>query len=474
MIPTSRNGAVFALTLVLALGLGASEAAADGEQADPHWLPWTGCWEPVVHEDDEAGGPEGHPAEGADAAPADDATLVCFRPDPENDGVLVQGVQNGELVSQEPLVADALERSVERAGCTGTESARWSEDGKRLFMRSELDCGGVPRVQTSILAFDTPHEWVEVESVRAGDAEPEAGVRRFRAVPDQELAARGIPPFEREEDLALATTREAAASPVTAGAVQEAAQHVQTEAVTAFLLERHVTLDLDARTLVALDDAGTPSEVIDLLVALAHPDDFDVDAETAHAQRRTPRTDYAPRKAHGPVPSTHGWIVLAPAPHPLGHRYFSSTYYGPGYTLGPRMPRYRGGHGGIRVTRRESAGTRVGRMVQGLGYIRGDGPPTTSSARDGSSDRPPRRTRGSDGDDSTSSDRPRITPRGATQGGDRGSSGGGGDGDGQRRDRGSSGGGGDANRGRSGGSSGGGDGDRRRRGGGGGNDGGRL
>lgn len=447
-----------ALTLAMALGAllpTAGEAepahgpAADSEEPDSHWLPWTGCWEPVV-----PGEEQGDAAQGEEA-PAAEPTLVCFRPDPESDGVWVQGVVDGEIVSEEPLVADGQEQAVERSGCTGTETARWSQDGKRLLLRSELECGEVLRVQTSTLAFDTPEEWVEVESVRAGDGDPEASVRRFRAVSDDELAARGVPPFERPEDLALATTREAAASPITADDVREMAEHLAPQAVTAFLLERNVELALDARTLVELEDAGTPSEVIDVLVALAHPEDFDIDAETAQAQRSAPAADTR-GTAYGPVPGARGWIVLGPAPRPLRSGLFGS-YYGPAYRLGPPMPRYRGGHGGVRVTRRESAGTRLGRVVQGLGYIRGDGPPTTSSrggeGAGGNGDRPPRRTRGSD-DGSDSDGRSRITPQGATQGGDRGSSSGGdadrrgdrssgsGDGD-RRRGGGSSGGGGD-------------------------------
>ena len=67
----------------------------------------------------------------------------------------------------------------------------------------------------------------------------------------------------------------------------EASPHVAAPALEAALVESRATFGLNARRLIQLDDAGVPSSVIDLMVALTYPQAFSV-RPTSRADRLTP------------------------------------------------------------------------------------------------------------------------------------------------------------------------------------------
>jgi hypothetical protein len=91
--------------------------------------------------------------------------------------------------------------------------------------------------------------------------------------------------------------------------VIEAASKVDGLAVQAWIAERRQRFDLDATTLVTLDDAGVPGAVTDVMVAVTYPQQFRFE------QRVTE-----------PEPSSHA--VLAPRPD--GYNYA----HGHGYPRG--------------------------------------------------------------------------------------------------------------------------------------------
>jgi hypothetical protein len=79
-----------------------------------------------------------------------------------------------------------------------------------------------------------------------------------------------------EESEAARHQRFAAGTPVATDAVGEVAKAVQTPVAEAWLNELGQTFALNAKELVRLADAGMPSSVIDLMVALSYPKRFAV------------------------------------------------------------------------------------------------------------------------------------------------------------------------------------------------------
>ena len=55
----------------------------------------------------------------------------------------------GRRAPRELVRADGEPRASTREGCTGTEGARFSEDGRRIYLEADHDCEGVARQRTT-------------------------------------------------------------------------------------------------------------------------------------------------------------------------------------------------------------------------------------------------------------------------------------------------------------------------------------
>ena len=258
--------ALIPLAGLVLLAVSALPVAARQSTTDPRWLPWIGCWEALLDE-----------TEGMQASPDEPSGLVCVRPSAYGDGVRITAFTADEVVFDRDLFADGTPRRFAEGGCSGWELMRWSRDGKRLFTRSDLECGrGLRRESSGVLTILPGGEWLDVQVVRVGE-DHAMRIRRYGPVADHIVRAEGIEPPGRDLGLAIATARAAAASPLTPEDVAEAARQVDVEVVEAMLLEHGHGFDLDGATLAELADMGVPERITDLMLALTYPDRFDTD-----------------------------------------------------------------------------------------------------------------------------------------------------------------------------------------------------
>jgi hypothetical protein len=339
------------------LPAGAAESASlQTAVRDGSWLAWHGCWRGSAED-----APGNHVLcvlPGADGA---EARLVT----------LVDGVTEGTTT----LRVDGVARPVEEGGCTGTEAARWSHDGRRIFLRADLMCDGVHRVSTGALAMVSEHEWVDVQTYAVGEQHA-VRILRYRAIADAEIPAEVAQAIDRR-DLASEAARLYAMAPLQSSDVIEASSYISTPALQALLAAHGNGFPLDARTLASLRDAGLDESVIDVMVALSYPSRFAI---------RTPEGDR--------IDSTYrqrGYALEDECYDPYSRRYFygDACYYhgfgfsrfgygfsygGYGYGYSPwGYDRYgwRGGTGPVVVIVRPDDDTpqpRGGSLVKGGGY----------------------------------------------------------------------------------------------------------
>lgn len=255
---------------LLAVGLAAPAAAqnpaaapAGVDDLDARWLPWMGCWrlaeERIGTADEGTESPE--PME------------VCITPAEEGRGAALTAHGDGEALLQRALVADGARRDVTEGDCAGWERREWSADGHRLFTRAEIRCGTEPpRRMSGISLLVNRSTWVDVQGVAIDDRR-HVEIRRYRPAPADDALEARLPAAPRE----LREARQAAAGPLTLAGVREATARADSHVVEALLTESEPKLPLDARTLIELDDAGVDGGVIDLLVALAYPEQFVVE-----------------------------------------------------------------------------------------------------------------------------------------------------------------------------------------------------
>jgi uncharacterized membrane protein YgcG len=108
------------------------------------------------------------------------------------------------------------------------------------------------------IAGDT---WIDIQGITR-DAHEAVRVRQYRRVPGEEPPA--------------ATTPPETSPPFSIEEVKEASRLVTPLVLEAALLETQARFALNGRTLLDLDRAGVPDEIIDVMVALSYPDRFRV------------------------------------------------------------------------------------------------------------------------------------------------------------------------------------------------------
>jgi hypothetical protein len=319
---------------------------AEGQTGDTRWLPFVGCWAPL-----DSGG---------------EAGLLCFRP--SGQGVEMFNVVGGQVAASELLAADGTPRAVSAEGCTGFESARFSEDGFRVFTRSEFTCGDETRVGSGVMAFVAVDRWIDVRTLQV-EGEPVAWVQGYALADAEDLAAQSVAdPADFDRNLVRAT-RLRAARAIDVADVEEAATRVDARAVEVWVAAQEDEFDLSGADLVRLADAGVPESVIDMMVAVSYPERFAVspEGETAAAERED-RDVYATGYGRG-----FGAYLWDPYYRPIGwgySRYSPYGYYGYGFDGG--YGGYYGGYYGYRpIAVVVQPATPGGRMVPGRGYTRG-------------------------------------------------------------------------------------------------------
>jgi len=263
MTAVNRLGMALVLAGVLLMAV-VSAAAAQGTDTDPRWHAWLGCWSPYL---------------GAETAAVGltDNTRVCIVPAAVPQAVDLVTIAADQIVSRDQIQVTGARRDVQTDGCRGWEQAEWSADGRRMYRRSEAECaGGVKRNSTQVFAMSPQGEWLDLISAALG---PTSGVRigRYQAAttPSSVLSAEARAALgRRNADITQART--ALMAPVATTDVIDISKHASPVLAQAWLGEMGQTFDVTGRTLIQLADAGVPGGVTDLLVAMSYPDAFEV------------------------------------------------------------------------------------------------------------------------------------------------------------------------------------------------------
>ncbi|HET7186753.1 MAG TPA: hypothetical protein VFI52_01300 [Gemmatimonadaceae bacterium] len=329
---------------------------AGAQQPAGSWQPWLGCWS--------AG-----PAIGG-IAPSQVAPLVCVTPTVDANVVEVTTISGDKVVSTQRLDASGRELPVETKGCTGSQHAQWSADGRRVYLKAVTKCDGLDRVTSGIMAISPTGEWLDVQGVGVSGEE---GVRvaRYRdaglpsVVPEQIAAAL------RGRSAAATSTRSMAGATIGSAAVIEASKAAAPAVVEAWILERGQAFGLDANELVRLADAGVPARVTDAMVAISNPQHFAVARPDDRARRRAlDDEEITGRRIYvymDPLYSPYRWGY---SPYGYGYGYgpygYSPLGYG-GYGYGSGYYGYPGYLAPIVVVTPQTQ-TQRGQMVKGRGY----------------------------------------------------------------------------------------------------------
>ena len=315
-------GLLGSLALVAFAGLPNPVEAQAGETR-AGWDPFLGCWQ----------------SQSADAA----AGVLCLIARGEDVDMLT--IVEGSVAFREPFTADGLTREIERDGCGGTESARFSDDRLRLYTASDIACDGeAPRRSTGIISMIGPAQWLDVRAIEVNGVAT-VWSQHYRRRDSGVLVDLGlVEPAGLVDPFAL---RGIGFAPprVTVDHVIDASRNVDSETVEGWLAEvGHELANLDAEDLIRMDDAGVSGAVIDVVVAVSFPEHFALGEEEGRDR---------PDRRYGYWGS------------PV---YYGSYYGGWGYGRSGYYGRYGGYYTPVVVTVDPTRGSSGGRMVAGKGY----------------------------------------------------------------------------------------------------------
>jgi len=222
-------------------------SAVDAQEVDARWLPWTGCWQAV---DDSSG-------------------LLCV--ELADGGVEFLSVGDEGVVSEETIVADGVARAIDDEVCSGSQSADFAPDGERIYLVEELACGDQLQMVNGVIAMVSPSEWVDI---RGSDTGRGVYSRTFRRVSDEFATSRGFPDANNDDDLTARMRRWAVSEPSSLSDIVEVLERTGPGVTRAWVVEQIDPFPVDSEFVIALDEAGVPHDVIDVVVAHAFPGDF--------------------------------------------------------------------------------------------------------------------------------------------------------------------------------------------------------
>lgn len=332
----------------LLLPLAAQAAPTRAEDSDPRWHAFLGCWAPLTR----------------DTAEDVQQHVLCFR-EHESGGVAVTTVVDDEVQSEERILADGAAHQIRRGICAGTGTATWSADGARVYLRSVQRCGesGLARESAGVLALSGDRTLINMQAVGTDD---QYGVRvlHYRLLTPAEYPASMGDLAARADD----ATRMYAAAPLSLEDIIEASGLLPSAGTRAMLVNLPAPdIQVDADALLRLANAGVEEDVIDVVVALAYPEEF--------AMATAPHMD-AGREVY--AGGGTGGLYFDPW---LGYSRYG---YG-GYSYSPFGYPYGWGFGGGTVIIVDGDGDAApddrGAAVKGHGYTRMDDTPSSGTTR---------------------------------------------------------------------------------------------
>lgn len=291
-------------------------ATVASAQSGPSWGAFSGCWAPI-------------PAEGQ--APAGATTpIVCVVPNGNSADLAT--VVSQKVTERTTVVADGNRHDVSKQGCNGWESAQFSSDGRRLYLKSEQTClGGVKRSTSGIFAIATNGDWVNAVNV-AADSANSVRVSRYTPVSMGTLIPDEIRTVLEPREIADRTARISAGMVGTASVV-EASRFLSAPAVEAWLAELDHDFDLNEKRLIELANAGVPPSVIDVMVAVSNPRTFAVRATgsgivTSESDSVMARRSSRYNNCTTPVMDPWAWYAYDPCDPYNRYSYYSYRRYG--------------------------------------------------------------------------------------------------------------------------------------------------
>jgi hypothetical protein len=230
---------------------GATQTAKRAAQTDPRWYPWLGCWT--------SDSTDGRALRGA---------VSCIVPVSGSAAVEALSLVDGQVVSRQRIDASGRPQAIDNQGCSGSQVANWATSGERVYLRADYTCNtGIKGTSQSLYALSPTGDWIQVDQVRAGSSPN--GIVSVDRLHDAGIPA-GLPRDAasalESRRLAIATSRAAAARPLTTDDVVDAMHHTDASIVRSWIGETGQRFSLTGQQINSLAAANVPSTVLQAMM----------------------------------------------------------------------------------------------------------------------------------------------------------------------------------------------------------------
>lgn len=256
---TPRAALAFRLAMAFFLWAGTAAAEEPGDGGGSPLSAWTGIWTIVDHTKDS-------PA--ADGSPE---STVEIRPTADGTGLeIIRRVQDQRDI-KETLILDESRRPVETHECSGWQSAGLLAEAGVIIVSSEMNCKETGSIATTNFRIILgPELMADILALNSG-GQTRLATRKLaleRDLPQEEGLAPGW---------VTVAARTEAAAPWELDTIIRLSELVDDRVLQAALMEKEAELNLTTDSLKQMKKAKLSTPVIDLLVALAYPDQFHVE-----------------------------------------------------------------------------------------------------------------------------------------------------------------------------------------------------
>lgn len=224
--------------------------------------------------------------------------MVCIVPVANSQSVEIATISGNVVEHSERVTANGVQIPRTIDNCPGWESATWSADGNRVFLNSHFACGNDVQVKGSGVLAIGEGQFVQVQGTNVGG---NAGARVVRYQLADVMLADGtlladsatITTVPANAGFALQAVRAAAGAAPSAEDILDLSKHVDEQVAQAWVTELGSTAQLSAKELVTLSNAGLPSALSDLMIAMQYPERFRLQRAADAPANRAARADDA-------------------------------------------------------------------------------------------------------------------------------------------------------------------------------------
>jgi hypothetical protein len=195
-------------------------------------------------------------------------STVEIQPASDAKGIQISRKTSNQSDVKEVLILDGSKQPLNINNCSGWQISRWLPETGVIIGSSEVNCKDSGSFLTSNMKLMlSPYQMVDILGVKAGN-QTRVATRRLHF--DRELQSTK----ESRPDVAGIAARTAASAPWNLTDVIHLSKLINDQVLQAALVEKKARLTIDSKSLKQMRSANLSKETIDLLIALAFPNEF--------------------------------------------------------------------------------------------------------------------------------------------------------------------------------------------------------